>query len=181
MIYGWNKFKGWVVLEYFLGRNKKIHVNGLAKDLKISSSTAQAYLSEYEKEGILEREKTANIIIYKLKETPFTLELKKLFTISKILPFAEQFQKENQYMNTLALYGSHAKGTYDEKSDFDLLAISQQKKISLSALKKLEEKTGKEVRIQVFTRTEWKNLLKKNDNFAFAVLKNNILLAGEPL
>ena len=50
-----------------------------------------------------------------------------------------------------------------------------------NSTKKLEEKTGKEAKIQVFTRTEWKNLLKKNDNFAFAVLKNNILLAGEPL
>ena len=88
MLYGWNKFKGWVVLEYFLESNKKIHVNGLAKDLKISPSTAQAYLSEYEKEGILEREKTANIITYKLNETPFTLELKKLYIISKILSFA---------------------------------------------------------------------------------------------
>jgi predicted nucleotidyltransferase len=138
-------------------------------------------LAEYEKQGVLEREKTANSISYKLKETPFSLELKKTAFLAKITPFIAAFLEENPTVSKLALYGSHAKGSYDEKSDIDLLAISQEKKLALKPLRELEAKTGKEAKIQVFTITEWKKLLEKKDLFALAVLRNNVLLSGEPL
>ncbi|MBU2476649.1 nucleotidyltransferase domain-containing protein [Candidatus Micrarchaeota archaeon] len=179
MLFNWDKFKGWKVLEFFLQHNQKIHVKGLAKKLKVSSGTAQKYLLEYEKQGVLEKERTANVLSYSLKETPLTLELKKCFFISKIMPFVEEFQKENPFVTSLVLYGSHAKGTFDEKSDIDLIAISQNKKIKLNALKKMEEKTSKEAGIQVFTLTEWRKQSK--DSFGLAVTKNNILLFGELL
>ncbi len=181
MLSGWNKFKGWTVLEFFLGSSRQIHANGLAKRLKISVSTAQGYLLGYEKEGVLEKEKTANVILYKLKETPLTLELKKAFFLSAALPFVGQFMKENPFVTTLALFGSHAKGTFDEKSDIDLIAICQEKKLKLDSLKNAEEKIGKETKIQSFSLQEWRNLVKKQDSFAIAVLKNNILLFGDPL
>lgn len=181
MFYGWSKFKGWKVLEFFLEKNEKIHVNGLAKRLGISPGTAQRYLTEYEKQGLLEKEKTANSITYKMKESPLSLELKKTFFLSKIAPFIQEILQENPFISKLALYGSHAKGNYDEKSDIDLLAISHQKKIELKAMKKIEAKTGKEIKIQVFTITEWKKLLGKKDSFALAIIKSNVLLSGEPL
>jgi hypothetical protein len=181
MLSGWGKFKGWAVLEFFLGGSRRIHANGLAKLLKISVSTAQHYLVEYEKQGILEKQRTANLVLYSLKETPLTLELKKAFFLSGVLPFAEQFKEQNPFVSTLALFGSHAKGTFDEKSDIDLIAIGQEKKIRLDSLKKMEEKTGKEAKIQVFSLAEWRNLVNKNDSFAIAVLKNNVLLFGSQL
>jgi len=181
MLFGWSKFKGWAILEFFLSGSLRIHANGLAKRLKISVSTAQHYLVGYEKQGILEKKKTANIILYSLRETPLALELKKAFFLSGFLPFAEQFNKQNPFVTTLALFGSHAKGTFDEKSDIDLIAISQEKKIMLDSLKGMEGKTGKEAKIQVFSLQEWRALVKKNDSFAIAVLKNNILLSGAPL
>jgi predicted nucleotidyltransferase len=181
MLFGWGKFRGWLVLEFFLETGRRIHVNGLAKRLKISVSTVHSYLLEYEKQGVLEKECTANIVSYRVKETPLTLELKKTFFISKVLPFVAKFMNENPFVTTLALFGSHAKGTFDEKSDIDLLAISPQKNPNLASLKQLEEKTGKETKIQVFSIAEWKNLLRKNDSFALAVIRNNILLFGDQL
>ncbi len=181
MFYGWNKFKGWEILEFFLEKDEKIHVNGLAKRLGISPGTAQKYLTEYEKQGLLEREKNANAINYKLKESPLSLELKKTLFLAKISPFVSEFLEDNPLTSKLALYGSHSKGSFDEKSDIDLLAISQNKKINLNALKKMENKTKKEAKIQVFTITEWKKLLEKKDPFALSVKKSNLLLSGEPL
>ncbi|MFH1224612.1 MAG: nucleotidyltransferase domain-containing protein [Candidatus Diapherotrites archaeon] len=181
MFSNWKRFKGWLVLEFFLENGTRIHVNGLAKKLKISPGTAQTYLTEYERQGMLEREKTANTMGYRLRESPLSLELRKALFISKIGNFAAEFLKENPHTAKLALYGSHAKGTYDMKSDIDLIAISQDKKPGLKALQRLEEKTGKEAAIQVFTLAEWKRLLEKNDHFAFAVIGNSIMLAGEPL
>src|SRR3989338_99165 len=117
MLHNWRKFKGWQVLEFFLENNESIHVNGLAKKLKIGASTAQTYLTEYEKEGVLEKDHNANVVNYKLKTTPFTLELKKALIVSKLMVFAREFKKENIFATSLWLYGSHAKGTYDKKSD----------------------------------------------------------------
>ncbi len=179
MLYNWNKFKGWKILEFFLRSPEKIHVKGLAKKLKISSGTSQKYLLEYEKQGILEKERTANVLSYSLKETPLTLELKKTFFISKIMHFIEKFQKDNPFVVSLVLYGSHAKGTFDKKSDIDLIAVSQEKKLKLNSIKKMEEKTLKEARMQIFTLTEWKKQSK--ESFGLAVSKNNILLLGELL
>lgn len=179
MLYGWNGFKGWRVLEFFLNTNRKTHVKGFARELKISPGTAQVYLKEYEKQGILEKEHVANSINYRLAETPLTIELKKTYFLSLLREFAEEFIKENPHVSTLALYGSHAKGNYDEKSDIDLLAISQVKKIATKAIEKLESKIGKEARIQVFTVAEWKSMINKGDNFAKAVSENHIILQGE--
>ncbi|PIN98165.1 MAG: hypothetical protein COT90_05560 [Candidatus Diapherotrites archaeon CG10_big_fil_rev_8_21_14_0_10_31_34] len=177
MLFNWSKFRGWKILEFFLEYNQKIHVKGLAKKLQVSSGTAQKYLLEYEKQGVLEKEKTANVLSYSLKETPLTLELKKTFFLSIIMPFIEEFRKENPFASSLVLYGSHAKGTFDKKSDIDLIAISQTKKIKLNSIKKIEEKTSKEARIQVFTLAEWRKQSK--EDFGLAVSKNNVFLIGE--
>ncbi|MFH1256110.1 MAG: nucleotidyltransferase domain-containing protein [Candidatus Diapherotrites archaeon] len=181
MLFGWNKFMGWRVLEFFLEGGQKIHANRLAKELKLSVGTAQRYLVEYEMEGVLEKEKTGNVISFRINETPLTIELKKAFIISKLLPFVEAFRKENPFVTTLALYGSHAKGSFDGKSDLDLIALSQSKKLGLETLKKIEQKTGKEARIQVFSLAEWRKMLRERADFAASVAKANILLYGEPL
>ena len=44
-------------MEFFLENSEKTHINGLAKKLKISPSTANHYLAEYEKAGFLEKSK----------------------------------------------------------------------------------------------------------------------------
>ena len=181
MLFGWSKFKGWGVLQFFLSNNQAIHANGLARQLHIGVSTAQTYLAAYEREGVLEKEKTANIVLYRLRETAFTLELKKAYFASILLPFVERFTKENPFVTTLALFGSHAKGAFDEKSDIDLIAISQEKKVCIGSLHELEEKTGKEAKAQVFSLHDWKQLVKKKNSFALAILKNNILLFGDQL
>lgn len=181
VLYGWDRFRGWEVLKFFLAKGGKTHVKGIARALKISPATAQEYLKGYERQGILEKEKAANAINYRLKETPLTLELKRAYFVSLLSGFIAEYMKENPHTAKLALYGSHAKGTYDAKSDIDLIAISQEKKPGLKAVQKLEEKTGKEAGIQVFTLAEWKRLLEKNDHFAFAVVRGGIMLAGEPL
>ena len=181
MLSGWEKFKGWKVLEFFLSGNKSMHCNGLARELDIAVATAQTYLSAYEREGILEKEKSANSIFYRLKETAFTQELKKAFFLSKLSGFVGQFQKDNPLVTTFALYGSHAKGTFDENSDVDLIAFVQGKKVKLDALKKLEHALGKEAKLQVFSLAEWKKLVQAGNPFAQVVQRTAIVLAGEPL
>ena len=181
MFKAWDSFRGWKILKYLLGHSRKMHVRGIARELKISPSIVQHYLLEYYSEGLLEKEKSANSVNYKLKESPLTMELKRAYFISHLSVFAKEFTEDNPAISTISLYGSHAKGTYDEKSDVDIIVISQKKDLSLKAVERLELLLGKEVNIQIYTIAEWDNLLIKGNNFAQAVLRNNILLYGAEL
>jgi len=181
MLDQWRKFKGWVVLEFFLKNDERIHVKGLSKNLKISPRTAQIYLQLYEKNKILKKEKVGNIILYSFNENTMVFELKRFYFMVNFLPLIDEFVEKNPEINIIALYGSHATGKDDRKSDIDLLVISQSKKLNLELVKKMENSFGKEVKIQIFSIGEWKNLLNKNDSFALSVLKNHILLYGASL
>jgi len=181
MIEEWEKFKGWLTLEYFLQTNGKIHIKGLAKNLKISPRTAQFYLQLYEKSKILKKEKVGNIILYNLNENPLVFEFKKIYSLINFMPCIENFAEKNPEINIIALYGSHAIGKDDNKSDIDLLIISQTKKLNLEPMKELEKKSMKEVKIQIFSIGEWRNLVNKNDSFALSVLRNHIILHGASL
>ncbi len=173
----WKKFKGWIVIEYFLKTSKEIHVKELARQLKISPQTANHYLKFYTKEKILKERKEGNLLLYSLADNCLTRQLKIFYILDILFEFSRSFVKENN-ITSFILYGSHASGTYDENSDIDLLIISQQKKLNLNKVKALEKKMGKEVKIQVFSLGEWRNLKRKKDRFAQSVLLNHILLYG---
>ncbi|HIE41410.1 MAG TPA: nucleotidyltransferase domain-containing protein [Candidatus Aenigmarchaeota archaeon] len=177
----WRKYKGWQILEYFLDKNERIHVKGLAKKLRISPRTSQIYLNFYEQVGILERNKVGNIIQYNLKLTPLTLELRRLYFLLKFFPEVRKIVEKNPDIITIALYGSHASGDFDKTSDVDLLIISQNKKLNLEPIKKIESLLKKEIKLQIFSLGEWKKKIKNKDLFSFSVLRNHIILYGAEL
>ncbi len=173
----WRKFKGWEVLEFFLKTGREIHVKKLARELKISPQTANYYLKYYKRAGVLRERKEANLLLYSLLDNALTRQLKIFYIIDLVYPFIIKFANKNN-ITSIFLYGSHALGTYDEKSDIDLLIISQQRKLDIGELKKLEKKIRKEVKIQVFSLGEWRNLKRKDNSFVKSVLSKQILLYG---
>ncbi len=176
----WRKFRGWKVLEFFLREGGEIHVQGLAKKIGVSPQTANYYLKFYKEAGVLEERRKANLLLYSLADNALTRQLKVFYIVDVIYPFILKFAKENSVISVL-LYGSHASGTYDKSSDIDLLVVSQRKQLKLDRLKELENVTGKEVKIQVFTVGEWRNLKRRKDAFVQSVTGNSILLFGAEL
>ncbi|MGI0141420.1 MAG: nucleotidyltransferase domain-containing protein [Candidatus Micrarchaeales archaeon] len=172
----WSKFKGWTILEFFLANDAKIHLKGLARKLKVSPRTAQIYLKLYKHEGILQSESIGNMILYSISDTFITREFKKAYFLMSVKKHISTFLNDNKGLTSLVLYGSHAGGRYDNKSDIDFLAISQRKPLDLKALKEMESKSGKEVRIEVYSVGEWRKMEKSD--FYISVLKNNVLLYG---
>ena len=173
----WKKFKGWVILSFFLKTNKEIHVKELARQLKVSPQTANYYLKFYKKEGILKERRKGNLLLYSLMDNSLTRQLKIVYILDILFDFSKNFCKENN-ITSLALYGSHASGTYDENSDIDLLVISQNKRLKLEEIKRLEKRLRKEVKIEVFSLGEWRSLKNKKDKFIQSLLSNYILLYG---
>lgn len=179
MIKEWRKFKGWSVLEFFLQKGEKIHLKGLARRLNISPRTAQTYLYLYEKEGILYSENIGNIKLYGLTDNFITKELKRAYMLFIIKDTADSFIQNNKTMTSLAIYGSCADGSSDNKSDIDLIAISQKKDVDIKPLKQLESKINREVKIEIFSIGEWRKLEKTD--FYISVIRNNILIHGASL
>ncbi len=177
----WRKFKGWDVLEFFLREQRKIHLKGLAKELKISPLTAQTYLRLYEQEGILIREDVGNLKLYSLADSPLDYELKRTYMLILIMPFAKELVKDNPSITGLVLYGSTARGDYDQSSDIDLLAVSGKKELNIKSIKKLEERVKREVKIEVLTIGEVRNLASKGDSFYKSVVRSSIQLYGAAL
>jgi len=109
MLPQWDKFKGWVVLEYFLRNpSKRIHIKGLARELKISPRTSEVYCKLYSDSGLLLKEKFANLSIFFLNKThPLSRELKKTYILSQILEFklADKLRASNPSIREISLEG----------------------------------------------------------------------------
>jgi hypothetical protein len=176
----WRKFRGWLVLEYFLRTCREVHVKELARELNISPYTASYYLRFYGKEGILSEKRKGNLALYSLSDNSLVRNLKKFYIVGKIYPIFKRLCKKKGVISA-AIYGSYASGTYDEYSDIDLLLISQEKQSFKDIIKKLENITDREVNITIFSVGEWRKLKRNKNDFAMAVISNHILLCGAEL
>ncbi len=179
----WQKFRGWAVLSFFLERpEKQAHINGLAKQLKISPRTANVYLELYHSTGLLEKEKLANAVFFRLRDNVLSRQTKVFFSVAKIFEsgFIEIAAKEMRF-NTIALFGSYAKGTNDSNSDIDLLIISDVRKLPQKAYDALKKTFSAEINAIAMPLPQWRQKLKEENCFAKSVLKNHIILAGSEL
>jgi hypothetical protein len=79
---------------------------------------------------------------------------------------------------SLALYGSGARGTYDEKSDIDLLVVGEESCVRYDAVQAVEEELGFELQVTVIPWYRWESLKETDDVFARNVLRDHILLGG---
>ncbi|MBI2445741.1 nucleotidyltransferase domain-containing protein [Candidatus Micrarchaeota archaeon] len=177
MFRSWHRFKGWSVLEYFLQHpTSAIHVNALARHLKISPLTANTYLTEYFKEEMLEREAKANAIFYRLTENPMVNALKRTYALATLHEndFVKSIISENPQATSIVLYGTRASGTYDEKSDYDVLVFSKNPTFPKRAASRLDAP----VSLRIVTVGQWRMM---NPSFKESVRKNHVVLFGTGL
>ncbi len=135
MIEEFKKFKGQLILNYFLLHpDSETTIKELSRTLKISSATSKHYLGAFAKDNILSVKKTNTAHFYKLNDSQYTRLLKKCFILSYFysLPISKLTK------NTVYLFGSCSNGTYNSKSDIDLGIISTKDDIDYKVLKKIE-------------------------------------------
>ncbi|MFA5382889.1 MAG: nucleotidyltransferase domain-containing protein [Candidatus Micrarchaeia archaeon] len=171
----------WKIIELFAENSTKSYfVKEISRLLNISSGSSSKLCFKLSKENILIKKQRGNIIFYSLNQDLFYVkELKKLIFLSKLKNYKKILQN-NEYQSVV-LYGSYANGEYIEKSDIDLLIITNidEKKVrkNLESLYKL----NKEISILVFPFSKWLELKKKNEPIYKEIIANNILLYGEKL
>ena len=82
---------------------------------------------------------------------------------------------------SLALYGSGARGTYDEKSDIDFLVIGEESCVRYDAVQAVEEEIGFELQVTAIPWYRWEQMLVSDDVFGRNVFRDHILLGGARL
>ncbi len=169
----------WKILTYFIKNpTKESYPRELEKTLKMSSGSTSTVCKKLERKGILELDKRAMSHFYRLKnESFFVRKLKTAWFLNTLGKHKETFAGEE--FQAVALYGSYASGEFDEKSDVDILVITNVGKPRVKELfKALENELTAQVSLTILTVAQWKALAEVNDRFYKEVLANHVILYG---
>lgn len=176
----------WNILSHFLANpNTSFHIKQLARILNVSPASVSSAVKSFEEDGLLSKEEKGLAHIYRLdSDNSVVAPLKKAYGITFVLSSKpkEKFLEIDPNIISLALFGSYAEGSFDEKSDIDFLAVTgASKEMFIKAAKRLEEELEKEVSLSVLKLSEWRAMAKKGDAFYKRIVENHILLYGSGL
>ena len=170
------------ILSYFIcNSSKEEHVNGIARAMRISSSSASISCRKLQKEGMLIKQARGNACFYSLNNAnPLVRSLKRAWFLETLLRYKQAW--ENDEFLSVALYGSYSSGEFIEKSDVDILVITNipEKDVS-SKFSHLKESMRAEILLTVFSLARWRDMAKKRDRFYEEVAANHLILYGSPI
>ena len=173
------------VLRILLTSFVDLSINQIAKLAKLSPNGAYKILKKFEKEGILNSKKIANIISYRLnfnnEKTKNILQLALIPSIEGRIKFRFDDLKELKKI-TLAsmMFGSYI-SQKKEPNDLDILIIIEEK--HYKAYKELSERLFKTIPIKVHeilqTEEDFKKNISKKDEVINEILKTGKILWGQ--
>jgi uncharacterized protein len=181
MIEELRKCAGNTILEWLLLHpTTPVSINELARTLAVSPATVLRYIRSMEESGLVitRAAGTAHLITLN-RESPLARPLRAgaiLLVvwdagISRVAPGAI----------SVALYGSMASGTFDEKSDIDLLVLGTDADVDHDLLLRIETATGHVVQLTVLPWPGFETLKKDHDPFIESVLANHVMIRGAAL
>lgn len=175
------KFIGFKILEYFLQYpTEKTYLKELAKKLQISPRSVKIYCDLFEKECIIKREIKGNMHIFSTNNDNFRVrEMKRAYFVNLLAEMGIENIAEE--CASIAIYGSHASGNYDEKSDVDILIIGEEKYVKRDIIVEIMENIGKEVQLTVIPIIKWEKMKKDENPFVKNILRNHVLIKGVEL
>ena len=175
------RFVGFRVLERFLTYpSEKIHLRELARDLEISPGSAKTYCDALVDDDLILEEAKGNLRLFRLNRDDFVArEMMKTYYLLKLKNLGIENLTEGS--TSLAIYGSFARGNFDEKSDLDLLVIGEESDVNKDRVLDLQEDLGREVQLMVVPYYRWESMKKEGNRFAKSVLRDHILIKGVEL
>ncbi len=147
--------------------------------VKVSPSTAKAFLDDYARLGLLTKTRKANLHIFKanLEEPSF-----RLWKTSHFLLETEPYLKRLARLypdSSLTLFGSCANGTDGPGSDLDLLLITRQDgELPARLIDEVSRRTGRRVQLLKYTPGEWDRKAREDRPFYERILIDGIAISG---
>ena len=178
-------YAGWRIVEFFLrAPSATVYVKELAGSLGMSSFTTSRILAQLKKENILKCNVRARAKFYSLVDNPMVRALKQFRILADIekARLVEDILSVDEDIVSVALYGSCASGDYDEKSDLDLICISDVKEIGfVECIRQLEQTLKIEINLKVLSIKRWRDIARKDPVFYDNVVRNMVMLHGTSL
>jgi|APSaa5957512622_1039677.scaffolds.fasta_scaffold39564_2 predicted nucleotidyltransferase len=160
------------ILNFFLFKKTESHIREIARELKIPVSAVKRETDNLLLIGILKQEKRS---ITLNKKCNFLEDLKNIFikTDSIIYPIQETLGKTKA--NFIFLFGSFARGEYQEESDIDLMVISKIKSFDLyKKVRPAEDIIKRDINPVVWTLETLKK--EKDSGFIRDIFKKGIIM-----
>jgi len=151
----------------------------------MSPSAVVRAVESFENEGILRKDVRGREHYFSLNlENCIVPPLKKAYGLALLSSGrpAEVFLEADPGIISLALYGSYARGDFDERSDIDFLVISHSDRTKLvQAIRTIEGRLGIEANVSAFRLSEWKSMADSGDAYYKNVVHDHIMLHGSDI
>jgi len=171
-----------VMAEVLSHPMKKYSIKDAAKASKVSTFAAADALEKLLRKNMVLLDKVGRTHQYKANLDNFlSREWKVIFSLGELSEanVVERILKKASTVSSITLYGSCATGTDNEKSDFDLLVIAEGNIDKKRSLYGEASGTKREINMQVYSPTEWKQKAEKDKIFYEQVVINSTCLYGE--
>lgn len=158
------------ILQYFIDNcNHELSQSQLITKLNLSKATAVKWLKYLIKQDLLKCKKIGVTNLHSLNnENIIVQQLKILDILLKLKPIKELNLE-------IYLYGSAARGEYNENSDIDLLVIGRVKRQEIIGfIDKLSERIRRKISIKIFKASEWSMIRNKDKAYFERVEKDKI-------
>lgn len=175
--------------------NKKYHLRELARELDMDHTSVRPHLNALKKKGVIKEEEQgrnkvfslnqkSDILPYYLIQAEADRTTEYLVNNNTIRAFWKNFRdKVNsetmREIETLALFGSFARGGENKDSDIDLFLAAPEETSSkiMDVCEKLESVTGRDIEIE--QSSELRNLIVHKGPGTFGeIVSNHIVLLG---
>lgn len=153
---------------YFINPKARLYIRELAKLLKLDPGNLSKKMAELRNDGIFLVENEGKNLYFKLNEKfPLLNEYKNIYEAK--FGVVESIKKALDNIGKIKeayIFGSYAKGNFEEGSDIDLLVIGDNEHSDLfKAISSLEKLWHREISIVDFSQKEFSLKLKNKDPF----------------
>jgi predicted nucleotidyltransferase len=167
-----------IALIRFLGRRfrEAFYVRELAQELAIGTGAASESLHHLASYGLLSAEPKGRILLYRANmESSLLRQFKILFTVEEITPIVRDMEKD---AFTILMFGTCARGWDSDKSDIDLLIITDQDEKVREKISSRQHTLSRKISPVILSPPETVLLQKRVPTF-YRRVRKGILLAGE--
>ncbi len=176
----------WKILTFFLEHpSTEVYVKELSRMLGVGPTSANNVLRKLNKIKFLQKRERARTHFYRLdNESVLIRQMKTAYFLARLVDaqFVRRFLDVDEGLISLSVYGSFADGTFDEKSDVDVLAISRKEKtIFYSVVSKMERLLKMDINVEAFSISKWDRVKEKDKGFYQEVTLSHILLYGSEI
>jgi len=186
-IFGKGKEK---ILEcFYKNRGREIYFSEILRQTGLTQNTTLKHLRNLQENGLILSIKKIGNTFYKINPNNFQIySIFSFFDYKKLnnLP-SERKRAITEFLNKIKnkpliclIFGSTAKGTFDKKSDIDLLLIYNNKELQDKKLKKdIESITGVKIQTLIIDFGYFKEqILKQDDKVVAHAIKTGFVIMG---